>query len=351
MIKTTTPNQHHVRDIQPSDFPRYGTRAMQIRFLLQYAILAPSGHNTQPWKFQICENKLNVYADVGKKLGVVDPYNRELIISCGAAIGVFQHAARYFGCTAHVVSLNPSPDTNLFEEPLATIELLAGQEATEHEVSLFNAITTRFTQRADFFDLAPDIDDIETCKVIANTHDTSLFLGCDEEIKQALASLVSNGDRAQYSNPDFRSELGLWLKSKQIGNQDGISMDSFGLPDMLTPLGGLLIRTVDLGSRIGASHEKQINKPSTVIGILSSHNDDVEDLLKTGMSLSHILLHLTSKGLSVSFYNEPIEIKALRVELSKLTENNGVPQMLFRIGYGPQAHASSRRSVEDCLIP
>jgi len=37
--------------------------ADRIRSLLSYAILAPSSHNTQPWRFEIAVNRVLFYAD------------------------------------------------------------------------------------------------------------------------------------------------------------------------------------------------------------------------------------------------------------------------------------------------
>lgn len=335
-----------IHGIDAREFPKYGTRSMQVKFLLQYAILAPSGHNTQPWKFLIRENVVEVFADTSRHLNVVDPRHRELIVSCGAAIGVFQHAARLFGCRAHVhLHTQVSQST-----PLASIELLAGPPPDEQETELFKAIFERHTQRDNFYDKAPDPEDIAYCRVIADLYDTGFYTGTKTEDKRALANLIANGDRVQYSNPDFRRELANWLKSKKVGSSDGMSADSFGLPDILTPLGSLLVRTINLGNAVGQTHLKQINQESAVIGMLTSKNEDIQAWIKTGQALSHVLLYLTTKGLSVSFYNEPIEIKALRKELSKLVGKNESPQMLFRVGFGPAGKASSRRPLEECLI-
>jgi len=49
-MSTTPSNPWEVRE---TDFRIAGTTAEQLRFLLQYAVLAPSGHNTQPWLFKI----------------------------------------------------------------------------------------------------------------------------------------------------------------------------------------------------------------------------------------------------------------------------------------------------------
>ncbi|MFC7136860.1 nitroreductase family protein [Halobaculum litoreum] len=39
--------------VDADGFPAGGTVAEQARFLLRYAVLAPSSHNTQPWSFAV----------------------------------------------------------------------------------------------------------------------------------------------------------------------------------------------------------------------------------------------------------------------------------------------------------
>ena len=50
------------------------------------ATFAPSIHNTQPWRFRVRDNGIDVYADWRRRLDVIDPNGRQLIISVGAAI-------------------------------------------------------------------------------------------------------------------------------------------------------------------------------------------------------------------------------------------------------------------------
>src|SRR5687767_5158027 len=90
-------------NVSDSDFPRGGGLADQIQFLIKYAILAPSGHNTQPWLFKITKNNMiELYADRSRALPVVDPDDRELTISCGAALYYLRLAANHFGMTVDV---------------------------------------------------------------------------------------------------------------------------------------------------------------------------------------------------------------------------------------------------------
>ena len=60
-------------NISQLQFPPSVSSSEILRFLLNYAVLAPSGHNTQPWLFQINGNVLGFYADRSRALPIVDP--------------------------------------------------------------------------------------------------------------------------------------------------------------------------------------------------------------------------------------------------------------------------------------
>jgi hypothetical protein len=54
--------------IDERDFPADDADAARLRFVLRYAILAPSGHNGQPWQFHIDGDLLSVRADRSRAL-------------------------------------------------------------------------------------------------------------------------------------------------------------------------------------------------------------------------------------------------------------------------------------------
>lgn len=67
------------------------------KILISFAVCAPSGHNSQPWKYQISENQIIIEPDFSKHLPVVDSNDRELFISLGCALENMQIAARHYG--------------------------------------------------------------------------------------------------------------------------------------------------------------------------------------------------------------------------------------------------------------
>jgi hypothetical protein len=58
----------------------------QLVEIVRYAMLVPSGHNTQPWKFALKDNTVRMLPDLMRRLAIVDPDDRELYISLGCAL-------------------------------------------------------------------------------------------------------------------------------------------------------------------------------------------------------------------------------------------------------------------------
>jgi len=68
-----------------------------FNFFVECAIKAPSGHNTQPWKFENTEYGIIIHPDFTRKLSIVDKENYELYISLGCALENVLIAAKHRG--------------------------------------------------------------------------------------------------------------------------------------------------------------------------------------------------------------------------------------------------------------
>jgi hypothetical protein len=99
--------------ISSTQFPTTGTPAEKLHFLVGYAVLAPSGHNTQPWLFGLSQEALCLYTDRTRALPAVDPEDRELTISGGAALGTLRIALHHFGYAGQVERFPTPQDPDL----------------------------------------------------------------------------------------------------------------------------------------------------------------------------------------------------------------------------------------------
>lgn len=321
------------------------TDAEFLRYIVNYAVLAPSGHNTQPWLFRIKDTELQLLADRTRALPVVDPHDRALTISCGAALDHLSVAARRFGREPLVDEL-PSADP----DHLATVRPGNVVTPSPEDIALLEAIPKRRTTRTlfDARDLPTTL--LKDCCALAEQHGAELTIIQEKARRSEIADLVAKGDRTQFSDPRFRRELAAWVHSRRSATKDGMSGESFGMPDLLSPVGALVIRTFDLGNGIAAGDRKKIVEGSPVLAVFSTEGDDTADWIATGRALSKVLLKLTASGATASFLNQPIEVDALRPQLGESIGTAGIPQLLLRFGFGEAVPATVRRPVEDVLI-
>lgn len=336
--------------VEADDFPADGTISEKLKFLLNYAILAPSGHNTQPWLFKIVDDGIELYGDKTRSLSVVDPDDRELIISCGAALFNLRLAIRNFGYEDLVEIFPDGQKSNL----LARISFGTKRKVTTEEQSLFRAISQRTTNRLPFIDrqlpasliseLQFAVDSEHYCRRVAT-------LVIPEDKRDAVISLIDRGDRLQMANPLFRQELAKWIRSGNSPHHDGIPVYAQGMDeklDIIAPLISLAIRSFDLG-KSQAAKDCQLATQAPVLILLYSQADNPQDWLATGEALAYLLLQARVNDVWASFFNQPIEIPELRSQLQALLTENGYPQILLRLGYSKETKPTPRRPVDEVV--
>ena len=124
-------------------FPSWGGPSERLRFLLQWAVLAPSRHNTQPWSFEIEGDEVLVFADLARALPEADPDGRQLLMSCGAAAVNLKLAAAHFGLATSTEVVPAHRRDGL----VARIRLEERRATTPEAEEMFQAIPRRRTNR------------------------------------------------------------------------------------------------------------------------------------------------------------------------------------------------------------
>lgn len=335
-------------DVDECDYPDDGSLREQYAFLLKYAILAPSVDNTQPWKFKLHDAGISVYADYGRRLRVADPANRELVMSVGAAIMNIRVAAARFGfaCDVHY---NQSGES---EEPLVFLALSPGRPNADGDAALrelFRMILLRRTNRNPF--LLSRIPELILGKldIVANGLHTSALISTDGAANSEVADLVAAAVELQQGDPQFRKELSEWIRTNWTRKPDGMLGAAFGVNDVNSLVTPWATKTFDLG-RMRAANGRHLCSQAPGLIVLYSE-DSVPAWLEVGEILQKLLLTITREGLQYGFFNMPIEVPDLRMELRARFALPSWPQLLLRIGYCLKESARSpRRPVEEVLI-
>jgi hypothetical protein len=328
-------------DATPRDAARTVTE--QAGYLVGVAARAPSLHNTQPWRFAVKGDAIELDADASRQL-LVDPDGREMLISCGAALYGLRLAVRSLGYLPEVELLPGSAG----RAPLARIRLGPAAPMTVDDRKMLAAVPHRHTHRGPF-EAGP-----LPAGLLARLHDDARAEGATlAEIepgpdRQQLMALVAASGRRQDRDPSSRAGTWSWSRDVTSPARDGVPAHSFpAVPDRRA--GQLPQRDFDLGRGIGLLPTGGPAPP--VMAVLFTRDDGEEDWLRAGQALHRLLLHAATQWVFASLNTQPLEDAATRALIRDLLALPGAPQMLLALGVSRTAPATARRPAEDLIEP
>jgi hypothetical protein len=324
------------RSAPPLRIPVETVPVEALRAAVGWATLAPSGHNTQPWRFRVGEHAVDLRADRTRALPVADPDDRELTIACGAALFHLRLALRSAGITPLVDLLPDERNPDL----LARVRTGAPAPPTAEEEALFAAIPRRRTNRRRY-EARPVPDDLPASLQAAAAAEGAWAVPIDGAVRTTVAELVEHAVRSQWEDPHFRRELAAWLRPASRGD---------GLASLyLRGIGPRMVRAFNLGKRTSGK-DRDLIEAAPLLVVIGTDTDTPRAWLATGRALAHMLLQAQLAGVDAAYHNEPIQRPEARPRLARAIGVGGCPQLLVRFGYGPPVTASPRRPVADVLI-
>lgn len=324
-------------DVKESDFPANGSIEEKLQFLLGYAILAPSSHNSQPWKFNVSGDEIRLYADKTRWLNVADADQRELHISLGCALENLLVAAEHFGYSYDVTYL-PGEEDLIAVVKLAQVQAPGGQPMRDPR--LFDAILTRHTNRKPYEDRAIPESALQMLQNQSADEDIQLYLTSDKNAINRFGDLVLRADKIQYGNPDYRSELGFWLGQGVMG-PTGIQ----------AKIAQLYIVLFDAGMEQTRVDAELVNS-TPILGFISSSENDRISQVKAGQLFERVWLAAEAEGVRVHPMSQALEVPETKAELTEMVPEKGLyPQQTFRLGYAEAEEGHTpRRPVDDVIV-
>jgi nitroreductase len=295
--------------------------AAALHAATEAAVHAPSIFNTQPWRWLVRPDGLNLFADHSRQLEVSDPGGRMLTISCGIAL---HHALIALGAAGWQTSVDACP-TDDDPDLLARITLTGNSAPSEADARLLAAVAIRHTDRRPFADAPIPDSTLEALRQLAEAQHTYLS---ELHGDQLLRFQVAAGRAAELdqTDPAYQAELAEWTH-RPADSGDGVPATATVAPGpRRVPLRGFLPEGED-ALPAGPGHDKGARYL-----VLWSEDDYPPDWLAAGQALSAILLEAAAAGLAASPMSDTIENPSSRALMQGVLSGIGHAHTVLRIG-------------------
>lgn len=323
--------------------------------LVQAAILAANAHNTQPWLFTVTDDRIELFADMSRTIGAMDPLLRELHISLGCALENLVLAGPPNGMTATVDLMPDATDAT----HVATITLAPAKASRS---ALFDAIPGRHTDRSAYDTSRPvAAEQRQSLDLLVDAPNTQLLWFTTDTQKRAFSDLTIAATQAIIADPQQAADDYRWYRSDWRDVQrhkDGITIDPSGQSELIRAV-SKLIPTTQQQSNDGwlkGTRDSQLPTASAFGALVVADPQDPVQRLGVGRIWQRMHLKATNSGLAL----QPLCQIPERIDretsaglapdvgtaMSAMLPSGVHPIMTFRIGYpSTDALLSPRRPV------
>ena len=336
--------------------------------ILTDACRAPSGDNTQPWRFQVRGNTIRVFNVSENDTSLFNWNQISNHIALGGAIENICVSARGRGYET-VISYFPDKQNSLL---VASVELSKSDSVSEELASFISA---RATNRKKYFAKEIEPEKLSELENLAASSNERIVLLSGKEKTRELARIVSAGEKLALEDEsihDFLFSHVTWNREEDF-HKHGFLIDTFEFSPPQKAVFRLLRNwkllkfLLPLGiSDFIARDMQKVHATAPTFGAIVLSGSRPEDYVRGGMLMERLWLVATKLGLSLQpattvgiigthvVTGEPVSLSPvhqdlLRKEYANLSRQFGVREserfaFVFRIGYADAPSAMTTRA-------
>ncbi|MGW4296975.1 Acg family FMN-binding oxidoreductase [Micromonospora chersina] len=309
---------------QPATRTEQTPTVRMLEAAARQALHAPSVFNTQPWRWRITTDTLELRADPDRQLAATDPDGRLLTLSCGAAL---HHARVFLAAAGWAVTVERRPDP---ADPalLARLRATGPAHLDVAAARLVDAIPRRRTDRRAFGDRPVPEPVLARLRAAVEAEGAHLHIVRPDQMPMLAVSTGRAAD-TELADAAYREELRRWT-DRPAGSGDGVPTATAVRPGpRRVPL-----RDYAPGGAAGLSAGADFDRGAAYL-ILFGEQDEPAAWLHGGEALSALLLTATAEGLASAPLSDAIEVAWPRRMMRDLLAGIGDPYLVVRVGWGP----------------
>lgn len=306
------------------------------------ARLAPSVHNTQPWRFRLGEGRVEILAEPARRLAAGDPTGREFWLSLGCAAEAALIAAEGLGAAVKLTC-----QADCLEQPVAILEI-TGQTTPEPKLS--EALKRRRTDRSVL--TKQPVSGQLLSELAGGWKDPAAVahVSADPSLITLVATLTGQGIALALGSPEFRTELSGLIIPAWSHRPDGIPTQSLELTGPLAELEPWRVRH-GLGIKRQAEKEHRIMNSAAALALITTPGDISADWLAAGRAYLRTAVTAAGLGLASSTTAAAVEAADFHLDIEQALGTAQRLQAILRLGYSRRQLQPVRRfPLEHLLI-
>ncbi len=339
-----------------------------IRKILKAAVMAPSGENTQPWKFEVHGSVIYVINHFERDQSVYNWGQRGSFIANGAAIENIVIAAKEFGYSPNVVLF---PDAN-DERLVAQIELTLAHVAKD---SLYKYISQRVTNRKKYNTESLTKAELDQLLNSGAEENIKIHFTQEHEHKKTLGKVGSTNEVIMLSNEElhkfFFNHIN-WDQKEDDEKKIGFFIETLELAPPAKASFKIIKnwKVMNVFNKLGfhkmvGKQNAKTNAAAAGFGVLTVPNLEPLNFLQAGRAMQRFWLTATKLNLSMQpltgiiffMYRilandtgkfSPEHISKIKLAYNEIRSTFGIKDeetiaFMFRIGHAEKPTARSSR--------
>lgn len=303
----------------------------QLLQLVAMASRSPSGHNAQPWKIvRTAEQRLVLRSEPSRRLPMIDPANRELLLSFGAMIETIRQAAPAFGYRVDLRILADRPEAT----DIAQVDLSQVPAVPSNIPAL---IRSRATTRTPF--MSVELDPGAVDHILDLDRNALSFVPRETAHGRWLAKATADAFAQQTWDDRRQGELAQWLRFSRHAVRvrgDGLTPEALGLSPLARAVWySAFSRRQALRPSFRRSSVKvtrrQVDGCAGFL-LVTSTDRSVGALLEAGATYLRALLVATDLGVAHHTMSYALEEDPWRQDVDAALETERPVQFIVRIG-------------------
>lgn len=329
--------------IKPSEFPKSKDLECKIKFLLRYALLAPSSHNAQPWNYNIKNNTVLFSPNLNRLVPMADKDSRFIYVGLGCTYKNFEVAAKAYGFTISKKIVNGS---------VTKIEakVTEANSITKIDKIALDALTGRVTNRNSYTKQTINKNILDDFTNLAEKYGLKIIFVTDKQKKEQIIKLTEKGDYLVWTDPDFQDEHLRWVRHNLTAKHDGMPAFTVGIPLIASFFARPVIKNLPF-AKFQAMKNRKLLLSTPYFAFILSQKHDNDTWIKVGEALEEIWLKATTEKLSIAPLVQIVEVNNLYQESAAILGTKLRPEFFFRLGYAKkEARHSPRLNLEETVI-